>query len=237
MCADCRREDNEIRTILEGADALHDDVRGAMAGIDWDGFADRIAEAAFSGRRRPADAPSRLRRFWAALFAPRWRPVLAGATAGIFLGAVGMYIALKPGIPERFRAAAGPGSIEFMDRVEVSLAKRETIDYLGKSRALLLDFVQASPETAAQSLRNGDASRRARDLLAKKRYLNSGLESDRMAKAREICKQIELLFTELAQLGDEFTAEEAARIQRFVEDRNLLLRIQLVRKELAESEV
>jgi hypothetical protein len=237
MCADCRRETDDIQKILDGAEALQADVRQAMKSVDWDRFAERVADAAFEKRRRKTEAPRRPGRFRSRLWAPGWRTVFAGALAGVVLGAIGMYLVLKPGAFGLSPAAAARPSVELIDRVEFSMAKRETIDYLAKSQALLLDFVQAPPAAAAQSLRNGQAARQARDLLAKKRYINRGLDSVSMAKAREICDQIELLFVELAQLSDELTAEEAAKIQQFVEDRNFLLRIQLVRKELEEREV
>jgi len=237
MCAECGRERDGLRTILDGAEALHEDVRKAMDGVDWDGMAERIADTAFAGRRRTEAAPARRAGFWAALFAPPRRFVFAALLAGIVLGAGTMSLVLRPGVFRRPAAAALRASGEFVDRVEFSLAKREAIDYLDKSQALLLDFVQATPEAAARSVSGGDSSRRARDLLAKKRYLNRGLESIRMAKAREICNQIEILFLELAQLSDELTPREAAEIQRFVEDKNLLFRIRLVRRELEESEV
>lgn len=237
MCADCRREDHDIRKILDGAGALQSDIHQAMESVDWDGFAERVADAALERRRRPAAATVRPMSFWASLFGRPWVPVLATLAAGAVLGAAVMYFIAGPGNPGRRPPVLAAASGEFIDRVELSLAKRETIDYLGRSRALLLDFVQATPEDAAQSLRSGEAAGRARDLLAKKRYINSGLETDRMAKARDICNQIEILFTELAHIGEDLTPEDAARIQRFVEDRNFLLRIRLIRKELAENEV
>jgi hypothetical protein len=73
---------------------------------------------------------------------------------------------------------------------------------------------------------------RARDLVQKKRYLNAQLERYQMAKAKAICDQIELLFRELAQVSDELPAAELVRLRGFVEERQLLLKINLVKKEL-----
>jgi hypothetical protein len=67
--------------------------------------------------------------------------------------------------------------------------------------------------------------------------MNAHLDGGSIAKARDICDQIERLFVELSQISGELSTEEAARIQRFVEDKNLLLRIKLLQRELAESEV
>jgi hypothetical protein len=81
------------------------------------------------------------------------------------------------------------------------------------------------------------ASGRAKELLAKKKYLNPQLGNSRMAKAKVICDQIELLFLELSQISDDLTGAEMKRIQGMIEDRRLLLKISLVEKELEESEV
>jgi len=127
-------------------------------------------------------------------------------------------------------------SNEYLDRVEQAMARRDTLDYLDKSQYLLLDFIQASPE----ELRSGQSalnSNRARDLLARKKYLNSQLDMQRMAKAKAICDQIEMLFLELAQVGGELPEAELRRIQGFIEDRQILLKIKLLTEELEESEV
>jgi hypothetical protein len=58
-----------------------------------------------------------------------------------------------------------------------------------------------------------------------------------LARAREVCNQIEFLFLELSQISDELTAEETARIKDFVEQKQLLLKIKLLKKELQEREV
>ena len=75
-------------------------------------------------------------------------------------------------------------------------------------------------------------SEQARDLLQKKKYLNAQLETHQMAKAKAICDQIEMLFVELAQLDDDLAAAEMERIRGFVRDRHMLLKINLVKKEL-----
>lgn len=236
MCADCRKQWDETEAVIRSAGVLHEDARKAMAEIDWDALSERIADAALARPRTvPAGIPMRTTRL-----APRsmnWRPVFAGALGGLLIGGAAMYFLLhSPG------AVPAPGPIvqasgEFIARAEMTLAKRETLDYLSKSQALLLDFVQTPPHQAGQVLQGESTVRRTRDLLSKKRLMNAYLDGGSIAKARDICDQIERLFVELSQISGELSTEEAARIQRFVEDKNLLLRIKLLQRELAESEV
>lgn len=234
-CPECRRTTEDVRRILDGADAVREDLQEVMASIDWDSLPRQIADAAFAGTKR-APEPSPARSFWRTLAQPRFRPVYAGLLTGIVVGAVGMLVLLKP---QAFRPPAGEryfASPDLIDRAELQLAKRETLDYLDKSQYLILDFVQSGPGQA-RLLRKDQASLRLQDMLSKKRYLNQQLDRIQMAKAREICNQIEILLLELLQISDELTVQEEARIKDFIEQRQILLKIKLLKKELQESEV
>jgi len=121
-------------------------------------------------------------------------------------------------------------SQEFLDRAELEMARRNTLDYLEKSQYVLLDVfgsARAGSVTPA-ALRSGQT----RDLLARKKYLNGQLERFQMSKAKAICDQIEMLFRELSEISEDMSAAEFERIRDFVEERQLLLKINLVRKEL-----
>jgi len=234
-CPECRRTTEGVRRILDGADAVREDLQEVMASIDWDALPRRIADSAFAGTKR-APEPSPARSFWLTWVQPRFRPVYAGLLMGIIVGAVGMLVLFKP---QALRQPTGEryfASPDLIDRAELQLAKRETLDYLDKSQYLILDFVQAGPGQA-RLLQKDQASLRLQDMLAKKRYLNQQLDGTQMAKAREICNQIEALLLELSQISDELTVQEEARIKDFIEQRQILLKIKLLRKELQESEV
>lgn len=233
MCPDCRKKWEEAEAILRGAAALKDDVLKAMETVDWNSLPERIADRAVTRpAARPVRGHARL-----ALPAFGWKPVFAGALCGLLIGASLMYFAVRTPRPAGSPIMGIHASGEFIDRAELSVAKRETIDYLEKSQALLLNFVQATPEEAGRILRDESSLARTADLLSKKRLMNAHLDDAAMAKARKICDQIERLFVELSQISREISAEEAARIQQYVEDKNLLLRIKLLRGELAGSEV
>lgn len=234
-CPECRRMEEDVRKILNGAESVREDLRDVMDGIDWDSLPNRIADAAFA-QKKPAPVPSPARSFWRALFRPPLTPVLATLLVGIILGAAGTLLVLKP---RPLRQAAGSRyflSPDLIDRAELQLARRETLDYLDKSQYLLLDFVQSEPGKARLFARES-GSLRLQDVLSKKRYIDPHLDSVQMSKAREICNQIEILLLELSQLSDGLSAREEAEIKDFIEQRQLLLKIKLLKKELLESEV
>jgi hypothetical protein len=125
----------------------------------------------------------------------------------------------------------------FYDMMELEMARRDTIDYLDRSEYLLLDFVQSPLEKSIEFWQSDYAAQRALDLLSKKKYIDPQLDKIKLAKAKVICDQIELLFLELMQISDELSMEELKKIQRLIQERKLLLKIKLVRKELQKSEV
>ncbi|MDW7760499.1 MAG: hypothetical protein SCM96_07665 [Acidobacteriota bacterium] len=231
-CAVCREEAERLRRILNRADHERAKIQKEMDSIDWAALPEKIADRAF---RESAAAVCRRQR---AGF-PQWlpvRPVFAALALGLVLGAAGMYLAVKrpaPGLSVRGDYFASPG---FIDRIEQTLARREAIDYLERSQDLLLDFLQAAD---AEGPERGlwPAPDRVRELLGQKKYLNAHFESPRMAQAKAVCDQIELLFMELFRLAEGLTAEETARIRSFIEDRQLLLNIRLAKRELQKSEV
>ena len=238
MCDECRREFEDVQKILAGAEAVREEMDKAMASIDWDALSGRIADAAWKAadstpaRKRPRER----RGFWRALAQPRLRPVFAGVLGGLLIGSLATYVLLKRGPAPLPKTGSYAASGEFIDRVELQMAKRETIDYLEKSEYVILDLVQSPVERPALAA-PAAFSERIKSLLSQKRYFNTRLGDAGMAKAREICDQIEMLFLELSQISVSATAEEAAKIQKFVEDKQLLLKIRMLKRELQENGV
>jgi hypothetical protein len=58
-----------------------------------------------------------------------------------------------------------------------------------------------------------------------------------MAKAKEICDQIEFLFFELTQVSGQLSEGDLQNIQNLIEEKQLLLKIKLLKKDLEEREV
>jgi hypothetical protein len=228
-CPECRAEAEEYGRLLKEADAVKSEIREVMASVNWEALPARIADRAMTDSPKPERlAPAA--RPWGWLSVLRMRPVLAGLAAGLVVGAAAMYFALKAPAPGPEEGTGYYASGEFLDRAELEQARRNTLDYLEKSQYVLLDvFDSAGQGTAGPAALRTE---RARDLLQRKKYLNAQLERFQMAKAKAICDQIEMLFLELAQVGDDLPAAELQRIQGFVEERQLLLKINLVKKEL-----
>ena len=227
-CPDCRREMSALRDLLRDARTLETDIEGEMESVDWEAQAEKIASAAWERRTQPEPGTVGAGfRF----FSPAWRPVLAGVAMGVVLGSLSAFLILRKGAGPRAAGGRYFASAGFLERVDVEIARRETLDYLEKSQYVLLDIV--GPDAGA----SGAAAGKARELLAKKKFLNSELDKVRMAKAREICDQIELLFYQLVDISSGLTDAQRAELRSLVEGKDLLLKIRLLKKELQESEV
>ncbi|MEW5902443.1 MAG: zf-HC2 domain-containing protein [Acidobacteriota bacterium] len=232
-CPACRRELDALGKTVRSADALSPEIEKALAGVDWEAQAEKIVAAVWKEEERPLGAPQPERfRF----LVPGLRPALAGLLLGIVIGAVAMFIVFGGGLLRKAEGGRLFASREFLDRVDLEIARRETLSYLEKSQYVLLELAQPPAESGPFKLSEG-AARETRQLLSKKKFLNAQLEKARMAKAKEICDQIELLFYELTRVGEDLTTAQREEIQSLIEEKNLLLKIKLLRKELQKSEV
>jgi len=232
-CPLCRRELGLHREVLRRAEALNPELDRVLSSVDWDSQAEKIVRAVWQDRPRPqavlGPRPSRIP-------ALRLRPLLAGLLLGVMIGALAVVLVFRGSFNPSVRGSEFFASQEFLDRADIEIARRETIAYLEKSQYVLLELAQPAGESAAFRLSEA-AARQARELLSKKKFLNPQLERIQMAKAKDICDQIEMLFYELSQVSESLTDEQRREIQGLIEQKNLLLKIKLLKKELQESEV
>ncbi len=235
-CPQCTEELEQLKEVKIGANSLQEDIENAMTSVDWDTLPMQIAENIFKKDAHPA-RESWLGKLSRLIFQSRLRPFYAGLFVGIILGSIVTFMVVRTPQPVMVEAREFFAPRDFLENVELEIARRDTLDYLEKSQYLLLDFVQSPSEEAAEFWRSEFASQKTRDLLSQKKYINSQLNKFQMAKAKAICDQIELLFYELSQISVELSAEEIRKIQRFIVEKKLLLKIKLLKRELKRSEV
>ena len=235
-CSLCRSELDRLKEVKNGADSLNPEIENVMASIDWEALQEKISEAAFE-EGTSMIRQSWLRSFLQSIFQPKLRPVYAGLFLGILIGAAVFFMIFRTPHLQVVKNGEIIVPQSFLEWAELEMARRNTIDYLERSQYLLLDFVQSSLDESAGFWQSNYASQKARDLLSKKKYINQQLDKFHMAKAKAICDQIELLFFELAQISEQISMAELKRIQDLIVERQILLKIKIVKKELEKSEV
>jgi hypothetical protein len=237
-CSECRQEYKELKNVLLYADTFKKDINQAMKSVDWEKLPSQIADQVLSKTQKEPQSESGLKKFLGSLFTFKRVPVYAALLAGIIIGGVLTFLLLHPGAaPEGTVSSPIMVSRDFIETMDVEITRRETLDYLEQSKFLLLDFVQASPEEASQYWGTDFVEAKTSELLSKKRYMNQQLDQYQMVKAKAICDQIEMLLLQLTEMRGELTASERAQIRELIEQRQLILKINLITKELQRSEV
>lgn len=231
ICTSCRAELEETRKLISLTTDFKEELKEVMATVDWESLPVEITDKIWERKERKAPAHTLSGwRLW------KWQPVVTGLFIGLILGGVLTFLVFKTQKPDELisRQEAGLSlPADLMERVDLALARRETIDYLERSQYLLLDLLQ-NGQPGESGLIQQD---RIQQLLTEKKYLNDQLDDWRLMKARAICDQIELLFLELSQLSPELSARELEKVRKMVEEKQLLLKINLVKKELQQGEV
>ncbi len=234
QCPGCRGELEEFKKVTQAADVFQEDIDEAMATVDWETLPSQISRNVFE-KEVPPQRESWLAKVSGFLFQPKLKPVYAGLLIGAVLGALVTFMVLRAPQPTDVAEAGFFAPQDFLENVELEMARRDTLDYLERSQYLLLDFIQSPSERSADFWQSEYAAEQARDLLTKKKYINPQLDRFQLAKAKVICDQIEFLFHELSQISVHLSAEEVKKLQRMIEDKQVLLKINLLRKELEKQ--
>ena len=234
QCPGCRGELEEFKAVTQAADVFQEDIDEALATVDWEALPSQISRNVFRKEARP-HRESWLMKVSGFLFQPRLKPVYAGLLIGAVLGAVVTFMVFRSPQPTDVAEAGFFAPRDFLEKAEQEIARRDTLDYLERSQYLLLDFVHSPSERSADFWQSEYAAEQARDLLTKKKYINPQLDRFQLAKAKAICDQIEFLFHELTQISVRLSAEEVTKLQRMIEDKQVLLKINLLRKELEKQ--
>ena len=235
VCLHCREEARELEFVRKESESLIPGLPKAMSSVDWETLPGKIADEVL--RQDPVPDSSRLKKTWFSLLQPKWRPAYAGLLFGIIIGSLATYFILNSPDLQVARAPELIFTSDFLEKAELEMARRDTLEYLEKSQYLLLDFIQTPTGISGEMWGDEFALDKARDLLSKKKFIDPQLDKFRMAKAKQICDQIEYLFYEFTQISENLPPEDLKRIQDLIHERQLMLKIKLVKKELKNSEV
>ena len=193
----------------------------------------------------PLEAPALLARVHARLDAaaapaPRmaWRAAWLLPAGALAAGLAAFVASHRPPAPP----AAAPPAIaadrqvavpdEMLGRMERTVTRKQTARYLDDAQDLLLTVAAPRP-CARQSQRVdvGQEAQRSRDLLAR-RALLVGRSGDDVASASHVLRDVEYVLREVASLPSCARERDLQAIQREVSRRNLLMKIDLMTREL-----
>jgi hypothetical protein len=222
VCPACRRELADLRSLLAAAGAPPAALRAEIGAIDWQAVTGRV----MAGIERPS--------------APGWRPrssfrapLLAAAATLIALIGLGAFFWTRAGGGRAVLEGPGRLSPAAAAHLQSGLAREEMISYLRQSQLMLTDLLQDCGGDEAQAWEIGLYSRKAKELLLKKKYFQQGLPAADWLKVRGLSERIDWLHYEILQLqGDQFCGQ-VSRLQRIMEEESILLKIRLLEKDLS----
>ncbi|RLE03922.1 MAG: hypothetical protein DRJ11_02835 [Candidatus Aminicenantes bacterium] len=238
QCSSCQQELTVYQQLLQAVDDFAAGLRREEDFIDWELLVQKVRHQVrnrqFQRERKPRSKPFFQQSGWRSWLS---RPLWAGLSVGVIIGALAMLLILKGWLPRISQEEVFSFSPQMLDQVEQHLAREEVRDYLDKSQLLLLEFLQLPSDQAQRFWQEKMTAEEIQELLLKKKYLNSQLADFRLARVKALCDQIEFLIYELLKVSEGLPSEEIIKLQRFIQEKQLLLKINIIRKELDESEV
>jgi Putative zinc-finger len=222
-CAACRAEAEDIRT-----------VRGWLS--DPELFAPRndygwqMLPEALAVRARAE------RKFWLPLSygSAGWALSIA-ATLVIGFGLIywAGSMADRPVAPAAVMApVAASGNAAFLGRMYAAHARAATSEYLAACQDLVVDTLRAERNCDERKYDVSTEVTRARDLLHRKRLLDPELGAPEVARAKELCDELEGFLLNLSLSENCESRDKLLRMEHYVRKQQLLLRIRVLQGEL-----
>jgi hypothetical protein len=120
-----------------------------------------------------------------------------------------------------------------LGRMERTVTREQTARYLDEAQDLLLTVT--APRPCARETRRVDVEQeaeRSRELLARRALLVGTTGDDDVASARPVLRDVEYMLREVASLPSCAREQDLQAIQREMSRRNLMLKIDLMTREL-----
>jgi hypothetical protein len=216
-CRDCRAESEQILRIREWLTdpGLFEPVQD----MTWQLLPEKLA-----GRARELKD-----RRWglSALRIPKWA-LSAAALVVLACGLIWMMRLREPVQPVAQPALIAPGNEAFLNRVRTAYAREATSDYLTGCQGLLLDLACTEAKCNGDRYDVSLEVARARQLLEQKRRLDAELSVPGVARAKDLCDELERFLVNLSTAQTCETPVALHRMESLIEKEQLLLRIKVL---------
>jgi len=129
--------------------------------------------------------------------------------------------------------AEAPGNLAFLGRIQSAHAREMTAQYLAECQDLLLNVMRAERSCEGQKYDVSLEVYRARDLLRRKRMLDSELRTPEVTRAKDLCDELENFLINLSTSEKCESSDKLHGMERFIEKEQLLLRIDVLQAEFS----
>ena len=126
-----------------------------------------------------------------------------------------------------------PGNLAFLGKIQSAHAREMTAQYLSECQDLLLNVVRAEKSCDRHRFDVSLEVSRAQDLLGRKRLLDSELGAPEVARAKDLCDELEIFLINLSTAEKCETSDRLNGMERVIQKQQLLLRINVLQAELS----
>jgi len=230
----------ELRLLDAVAGSLRSDEAFPREGeVDWARFARVTVDRAMAGS--PARPHAASRASWLDSIASAFRmpavPAWSAAAALVAVTVLGFisyqYLPRTTG-PAAAQTASVFVAEDGLDNLTVNLARQNTAKYINETRAVLVTLLDVNIECDTDKVDITAERAKATALLRRQRLLAAELHRYPLARAEDVCNDLERLLLEISSLGDCTKDEEIKTLRDVVEKRQILVRMELLSQELAK---
>jgi len=216
--------DASLQKLEDGLSSIKREIDSEVEKTDWNTVSENVTGYIADSEKRREGKPLSKR--------VNLKPVLTAAA--VVTAVASIFLVYSPWDGERTARYSVPA--ESVEKIERNLGRHETLDYLRRSKIFLANISDYEAGQLTPSMLKSDKEL-ARHLLNKKRYLNHHFNNIELSKAKNICDQIEFMFYEIVMLEEERDPAHLQNIKDFIRDNRLMLKINLLEKELTDREV
>jgi hypothetical protein len=223
-CPACRHELAGWRSLLAASAQPASETTAELQAIDWETVTAKI----LAGVAVKTDRGRRRTPIVSLAFTAAAAVLIMVVGAGIFFWTRTRSVFLTPDGDSRLSAAT-------VTRLQSGLAREEVIAYLQQSQLMFTDLLKdcAGEEVAPWEIRL--YSRKAKELLLKKKYFQQNLPAADWLKVRNVSERIDWLNYEILQLENRQLCSQISRLQQIMENEKLLLKIHLLERDLSSQ--
>lgn len=230
VCSDCKKEYRQYQKIFESMGYLGQESETLMKGIDWNKNAQDISRSI-----RLRSRSSRTGRAFSFTFnILNWKALVPIAAAVFLLGLLSGYFLFQSSPGENLSPLKPADQFASLERLETTLAQREVSSYFEEAHLVLTDLLRQCDARGAVFQQDRLNRQRVKLLLNRSKYFNQNLDNPRLLSSKSLLKKIEWLLYEILTLEDSVSCRQLQRLQDYIRQERLLLKIRLIGRDITE---
>jgi len=234
-CAGCAAERDRLEAMMSALSV--EEAFPRLDEVDWAAFARRTVRLAVEADAAPSGVARWLAGLGGMLRLPA-SPAWAAAAALLLIGTVAVTVYTVMPLIDSPEGPAGPApaevamSPEGLDNLTVNLARQNTASYLRETQAVLVTLLDVNINCDKDKVDISAERAKATLLLRRQRLIADELNRLPLARAQDVCDDLERLLREISTLADCTRSDEIQTLRDVVDERQILVRMELLSQEL-----